>query len=60
MEMLEDIIDVVDKFARDNNLVLIGLLLLVVAFVLSFCYKTYWGQWKDRARDDDIYGKPRK
>ena len=56
--MFEDLLDIVDKFAKDNNLVLCGALLLVVAFVLSFCYRTFWGQWKDRARDKQIYGEP--
>lgn len=60
MVMLEDMIDVIDKFARDNDLVLVGVLLLAAAFILSFCYRTFWGQWKDRSRDDQIYGKPRK
>ncbi len=33
------ILDALDKFAKDNNLVLCGILLLVAAFVLSFCYR---------------------
>ncbi len=33
------ILDMLDKFAKDNNLVLCGILLLVAAFVLSFCYR---------------------
>ncbi len=34
-----NILDALDKFAKDNNLVLCGILLLVAAFVLSFCYR---------------------
>ena len=57
--MFEDLLDIVDKFAKDNNLVLVGILLLVLAFVLSFCYKTFWCQWNDRAKEKGIYGEPR-
>lgn len=54
-----NLLDVIDKFAKENNLVLCGILLLVAVFVLSFCYKTFWGQWKDRARKKQIYGEPK-
>ncbi len=55
--MLDEFLTVVDKFAKDNNLVLVGVMLLVAVFVLSFFYKTFWGQWKDRTKDDELYGK---
>ena len=58
--MFEDVLDVVDKFAKDNNIVLVGIMLLVAAFVLSFCYKTFWGQWKDRTKKKQIYGTSRR
>lgn len=45
---MEDIIDIIDKWCRDNNPVTCGLILLTAAFILSFCYKTAWGQWKKR------------
>ncbi len=45
---------------RGPELVLGGLMLLGAAFLLSFFLKTCWGQWKDRAREGEIYGKPRK
>ncbi len=57
--MFQDALDIVDKFAKDNHLVLCGILLLVVTFMLSFCYKTFWGQWKDRVKDKQLYGEPR-
>ena len=46
--MVEDIIDIVDKWCSNNYPVTCGLLLLACAFILSFCYKTAWGKWKDR------------
>ena len=55
--MLDEFLTIVDKFAKDNNLVLVGVMLLVAVFVLSFFYKTFWGQWKDRTKEDAIYGK---
>ncbi len=43
---MEDILDTICKWSSDNHIVTIGLLLLVVAFILSFCFKTFWGEWK--------------
>ncbi len=56
--MIEDCMNAVEKFAKGNNLVLCGVLLVVGGFLLSFCYKTFWGQWKDRAKEKQIYGEP--
>ncbi len=56
--MFETFLDVVDKFSKDHNLVLCGVMLLVAVFVASFFLKTFWGQWADRAKEDQIYGKP--
>lgn len=58
--MFEDAIDIIDKFAKDYNIVLVGIVLLVLAFVLSFCYKTFWGRWDDRSKKDQIYGTSRR
>ncbi len=52
------ILDTLDNLVKGSNLLLCGILLLVGAFVLSCCYKTFWGQWKDRTKEDEIYGKP--
>lgn len=45
-----DIIDIVDKWCSNNFPVTCGLLLLATAFLLSFLYKTAWGEWKKRER----------
>ena len=29
-----------------SDLITIGLALLTVAFILSFFFKTFWGEWK--------------
>lgn len=56
--MFEDVLDVVDKFAKDNNLVLVGIIILVGVFIACFFLKTFWSQWDDRAKEKQIYGEP--
>ncbi len=47
-KMMENLIDIVDKWCSNNYPVTCGLLLLACAFILSFVHKTAWGKWKDR------------
>ncbi len=58
--MFEDALDIVEKFAKDNNLVLVGVMTLVAIFVASFVLKTAWLQWDDRAKKNQIYGTSRR
>lgn len=44
------ILDAISDFAADHNLVLCGLLLLGGAFLLVFCFKTFWGTWNDKTK----------
>ena len=57
--MFEDVLDVVDKFAKDYNLVFLGIAILIGVFIACFFLQTFWRQWDDRAKEDEIYGKPR-
>ena len=52
-----ELFDTIEQHAV--SLVVGGLALLAAVFVLSFFYRTCWSQWKDRARDKQIYGEPR-
>ncbi len=56
--MIDTIIDTIDKWCSNNYPVTCGLILLAGAFLLSFCYKTAWGRWKEHKKDDEIYSKP--
>lgn len=58
--MFEDALDIVGKFAKDNNLVLVGVMTLVGVFIASFFLKTFWCQWNDRSKKDQIYGTSRR
>lgn len=51
-------IETFETWATDGTLIIVGVIMLVAIFVASFFLKTFWGQWNDRARQDDIYGKP--
>ena len=51
-------IETFDKWAMDGTLVIVGLMMLVGIFVACFFLKTFWGRWDDRAKEDEIYGKP--
>lgn len=50
--------DVLKEWATDGTLVIIGAVTLVAIFVISFCFKTSWGQWYNWRKRDEIYGKP--
>ncbi len=56
--MFENALDIVEKFAKDNNLVLVGVMILVAVFLASFFLRTFWCQWDDRAKENKIYGEP--
>ena len=56
-KMFDNVFDAIEQHWVE--FVATGAILLVAAFVLSFCYRTCWSQWKDRAKDKQIYGKPR-
>ncbi len=43
---MENMLDTVGNWSSDNHLVAIGLALLIAAFILSFFFKTFWGEWK--------------
>ena len=43
-----DLLDLFNKWCNENDLVVIGLFLVVAAFILSFSCKTAWGAWKNR------------
>jgi len=41
-------LDTLYEWCENNHPIAAGLILLVAAFILSFCYKTAWGEWKKR------------
>ena len=53
-----ELIDTLVKWTCDGMLIKVGVIMLVGIFIASFSLKTFWGQWDDRARQDEIYGKP--
>lgn len=58
--MIGNLLDAAGKFMVDGSLVLIGIAILIGVFVACFFLKTFWGQWDNRAKEDEIYGKYRK
>lgn len=48
--MNKDFLDKANEFVKDQNVVLIGVLVLVGVFVAVFFFKTVWGQWDDRTK----------
>ncbi len=53
------ILETFDRWASDGTLVMVGVMMLVGIFVACFFLKTFWGQWDDRAKKKQIYGKPK-
>ena len=47
-EMMENILDILDKLCSDNHVLAIGIILVIAAFILSFAFKTAWGTWIKR------------
>ncbi len=45
---MEIILDTLDEWCSNNHLIAVGTVLLIGAFILSFCFKTAWGAWKSR------------
>lgn len=45
---MENVLDILDNWCSNNHLIATGIVLLVAAFILSFCFKTFWGEWKGK------------
>ena len=46
--MMENILDILDRWCSNNHPIAIGIIFLLAAFILSFTCKTAWGMWVKR------------
>ena len=44
--MMENTLDILDKWCSNNHIFATGIVLVIAAFIMSFVFKTAWGTWK--------------